>query len=290
MNTDWSDHVQGINTLYTSRRLRFHDLFKDRYLPLFNLPMDRPVRILELGCGPGALAGALKRWYPQAEIVGIDRDTAFVEYARTHVPGVCFLEGDAVHLPFADNTFDVTISNTVSEHIEPKAFYGEQLRVLKPNGICIVISARRGYHHIAPCLEDNEYEQAFWKKVQMYDRSMETYHVCQYPLNEMAHPVTMAAHGFHNITTGYALIDLTPDDPKYSCETALDMIGSGRENDLDAVDSAFKSLPEYISREEAEKMKAFINEKYDQRISHYLSGEKCWNTDVNIALIVRGTK
>ena len=110
MNTDWSDHVQGINTLYTSRELRFHDLFKDRYLPIFSLPNDRPLRILEIGCGPGALAQALKRWYPQSEIVGIDRDTAFIEYARAHVSDVCFLEGDATQLPFADDTFDVPLS------------------------------------------------------------------------------------------------------------------------------------------------------------------------------------
>ena len=290
MNTDWSDHVQGINTLYTSRELRFHDLFKDRYLPIFSLPNDRPLRILEIGCGPGALAQALKRWYPQSEIVGIDRDTAFIEYARAHVSDVCFLEGDATQLPFADGTFDVTISNTVSEHIEPKAFYGEQMRVLKPDGICIVISGRRGYHHMAPCLDENEYEQAFWKKVQQHDHSMETYHICQYPLNEMEHPKVMAAHGFRNITTGYALIDLTPDDPKYSCEIALKMIESGRGNDLDAVHSALKSLPEHISREEAEQMTAIINEKYNRRISLYLAGEKQWNTYVSIALIIRGTK
>lgn len=34
-----------------------------------------------------------------------------------------------------------TFSNTVSEHIEPSKFYGEQYRVLKENGVCLVLSA-----------------------------------------------------------------------------------------------------------------------------------------------------
>lgn len=34
-------------------------------------------------------------------------------------------------IPFENESFDVTISNTVAEHIEPSRFYGEQYRVLK---------------------------------------------------------------------------------------------------------------------------------------------------------------
>ena len=144
MNTVWSDHIQGVLTLYLSRQLRFDDRFKEQYLKLFRLEKKKALKILEIGCGPGALAGALHRWYPEAEITGIDRDTKFIEYARAHEPRVTFLEGDALKLPFADGTFDVTISNTVSEHVEPSRFYTEQKRVLKEGGVCIVLSARKG--------------------------------------------------------------------------------------------------------------------------------------------------
>ena len=95
MDSVWSQYIQGCMTLYTSRRLRFHDRFRDRYLPLFDLPAG-PLRILEIGCGPGALAEALHRWYPLAEIIGVDRDREFVRFAREHVSGVEFREGDAV--------------------------------------------------------------------------------------------------------------------------------------------------------------------------------------------------
>ena len=120
MNNIWSKYVQGTNTLYYTRKLRFDDIFMGQYKPLFNLPEGRPLRILEIGCGPGVLCGALKRWYPKAEVTGIDRDTEFIAFAREHYPDVEFIEGDATALPFEDSYFDVTVSNTVAEHIEPE--------------------------------------------------------------------------------------------------------------------------------------------------------------------------
>ena len=86
MNTVWSDNIQGVMTLYLSRKLRFDDLFSDQYRRLFALDPERELRILEIGCGPGALAGALSRWYPKAGITGIDRDSGFIAFAKNSIP------------------------------------------------------------------------------------------------------------------------------------------------------------------------------------------------------------
>ena len=37
MNTIWSKYVQGINTLYFTRKLRFDDMFAAQYKALFAL-------------------------------------------------------------------------------------------------------------------------------------------------------------------------------------------------------------------------------------------------------------
>ena len=131
MNTIWSDHIQGVMTLYLSRKLRFHDLFSGQYKALFSLDEEKDLKILEIGCGPGALAGALRRWYPRASITAIDRDSRFIDFARANVEGVEFLEGDAAALPFEDGSVDVTISHTVCEHVPPDSFFAGQRRVLK---------------------------------------------------------------------------------------------------------------------------------------------------------------
>lgn len=290
MNTNWSDHIQGINTLFLSRQLRFDDHFKDQYLPFFSLDSEKKLRILEIGCGPGALATALHRWYHNAEIVAIDRDSAFIAYARERVPGVTFLEGDATSLPFDDASFDVTISNTVSEHIEPNAFYGEQMRVLKKGGVCLVLSGRKGIHHRAACLEESEYEKAFWSKIRDKDHSMETYQVCKYPQNEQQHPALLSSMGFSNVSTGYAILDLTPDDPKYPDEMSLGMIEAERANDIDAILTVRRSLSEYVSKAEEVEMLRITQEKFDRRIRQYFTGEKQWDTTVSVTMLLRGEK
>ena len=105
MNSIWSDHVQGIMTLYLSRKLRFNDFFFAQYEKLFGLDHSKELKILEIGCGPGALAEALHRWYPKAKITAIDRDSNFISFAQKNITGVSFVEGDATHLPFENNTF-----------------------------------------------------------------------------------------------------------------------------------------------------------------------------------------
>ena len=204
MNTIWSKYVQGTKTLYYSRKLRFDDLFSEQYRNLFGLDAKQSLKILEIGCGPGALAGALHRWYPLAEITAVDRDSEFIRFGTENEPGVNFVEGDATALPFEDNTFDVTISNTVAEHIEPSNFYGEQLRVLKPGGICLVLSSRKGININPRCITFNEYEQQFWKKAEQHDDSMERFAVCKYPMSEAEMPVVMSEYGFSNVSTASA--------------------------------------------------------------------------------------
>lgn len=290
MNVIWSKYVQGINTLYYSRKLRFDDMFAGRYKAIFDLDENKKLKILEIGCGPGALAGALPRWYRNAEVIAVDRDSEFIRFGKSREKEIEFMEGDATDLPFEDNTFDVTISNTVSEHIEPSKFYGEQLRVLKPGGICLVLSSRKVINLAPGCVTQNEYEQEFWRKAEKYDDSMERYSICKYPMSEAELPAAMEKYGFNNIRTGYMAIDLTPDDPKFSPELAHDMINASRYSDLDAIDSVLHSMPDHFSAEEIKEMKRLVNVKYDTRIGQYDRGEKQWNTNVSIIMVVRGTK
>ena len=282
MNNIWSEHIQGIKTLYLSRKLRFDDAFFDQYDRLFHLDHDRELKILEIGCGPGALAESLHRWYPGAQITAIDRDSSFITFAQENIAGVNFIEGDATHLPFENGTFDVTISNTVQKHIEPAAFWGEQRRVLKPGGICLCLSARKGIHCSAQCLETTREEKEFWESLPQTENELEKYGVCKYPMSEAELPASMELHGFVNVTAGYAVIDLTPDAAKYSDKMAEDMIEAGRQSSLEAIQSAHS--------DHADKAISAVNQKYDERLRLYRAGIKQWDTSVSITMIVRGIK
>jgi SAM-dependent methyltransferase len=291
MNTLWSSAVQGVDTLYLSRELRFHDMFFPRYEPLFRLDRTRPLRILELGCGPGALAGALLRWYPHAEVVGADRDSAFIEFARKAVPGARFLEADIAELPFGEESFDVTISNTVAEHVPPEVFYPAQYRLLRRGGVCICLSARRGVHWEAPCLEPLEEEKAFWARLESLDSEADrTLGVGKYAMTEQELPAAMEKYGFREVSAGYAVADLTPDDPRYPADLAERMVNARKAMTLEILHRAGQTHGEAFPPEEIRRMVDITERKYARRLEQLRRGERAWDTNTSLTMVVRGVR
>jgi len=284
----WSTRVQGTQTLYRSRRLRFDDRFCGLYRPLLDLDPERRLSILEVGCGPGALAGALRRWYPMAAITGLDRDSAFIRFAGAQEPGITFVEGDATALPFPDASFDVCISYTVSEHIPAADFFGEQRRVLAPGGVCLVLSACKGIVHQAACLRYTAAEERFWEQVRQADDTLDRYAIGKYRLNEQELPLAMAQHGFEGIATGFVALDLTPDHPGHPPEMALEMINAARQRELDALAAVVHSQEGRFAPEELAEVARLINRRYDRRLALYEQGEKQWDTTVALVMVVRG--
>ena len=248
----------------------------------FRLDPDRPLRILEIGCGPGALAEALHRWYPLAQITGVDRDSRFLSFARENHPEITFLEGDAACLPFEDGSFDAAVSYTVQEHIEPSAFFGEQRRVLKTGGVCLCLSARKGITCQAPCLSMSPEEKAFWDSFSQEEDDFEKYQVGRYRMSEAELPSVMEKNGFLHVTTEYAVADLAPDDPKYPPAMAEAMIEAMRQNDLEAIGS--------MHSDRAQEAIAAVDRKYEERLRLYREGKKQWDTTVSLTMILRGEK
>ena len=290
MNTLWSKFIQGAKTLYYSRKLRFDDKFASEYKELFGLDETKQLKILEIGCGSGALAGSLARWYQNAEIIAIDRDGEFIRFAKEHEKGVTFIEADIAALPFANESFDVVISNTVCEHIEPSVFYKEQLRVLKPNGVCLVLSSRKGITVTPDCYVQSDYEKVFWQKAEQYDNSIEKYGIGKYYLNEAKLPAAMERYGFKSVKTGYVIADLTPDNHDITPEFARAIIDADRYAAIESIESVAYSMPECFSNREITEMKRIVNNKYDTRINQYDNNEKQWDTTVSVTMVLRGIK
>ena len=110
----------------------------------FLLPHLRPgLRVLDVGCGPGAITvGLAERVAPGGTVVGVDRDAGWLELARslaTTQPHVRFEEADGAALPFEDDAFDVAFLHAVLQHVDsPEAVLAEVRRVVTPGGIVAV--------------------------------------------------------------------------------------------------------------------------------------------------------
>lgn len=98
-------------------------------------------RVLDLGSGAGTDSlVAAQMVGPTGHVVGIDMTPEMVAKARAaavelDTGNAEFMEGEAEHLPFADGSFDVVISNGVIDLIPDKdAVFAELFRVLRPGG------------------------------------------------------------------------------------------------------------------------------------------------------------
>jgi arsenite methyltransferase len=97
--------------------------------------------VLDVGCGAGmdSLVAA-QMVGPAGSVTGVDMTPEMVAKARGSIAemglgNVRLVEGSAEHLPFADASFDVVISNGVIDLIPDKdAVFSEIVRVLRPGG------------------------------------------------------------------------------------------------------------------------------------------------------------
>lgn len=290
MHTLWSTCVQGIGTLYHSRSLRFSDAFRESYMKAFDIRDGASV--LEIGCGPGALAESLVRWYPASSVRGVDRDENFISFAREKVPSARFDVGDAASLPYGDGSFDVTISHTVVEHVEPTAFFGEQHRVLKEDGVCLALSVRRSIDVKAPVESaSSPLEEAIWKRVEArYGAFNREAGVGAYAMDERELPLTMERHGFTDVSMRYLAIGLTPDDPACPPETAYAIFEDQRQMALESADALLAIAPDAVTAEEIAALKRERGASVDRRRALYDRGEKQWDTYTVLLGVLRGMK
>jgi ubiquinone/menaquinone biosynthesis C-methylase UbiE len=106
------------------------------------LPLPRARRVLALGCGTGIEVRALRRLAGRdTAIVGVDHSPALLEVARRLTTdaglhdNVTYQVGDAHHLAFRDDEFDiVTLQTLISHADDPLQMLREARRVVRPGG------------------------------------------------------------------------------------------------------------------------------------------------------------
>jgi SAM-dependent methyltransferase len=92
-------------------------------------------RVLDVGCGPGALTAQLAQWLGGGAVSAIDPSASFVMAIRDRFPEAGVVRGVAERLPFADRTFDAALAQLVV-HFMTDAVCGlaEMARVTRPGG------------------------------------------------------------------------------------------------------------------------------------------------------------
>ena len=131
------------------KRAELHSPMSERWLYEIKnqLPQDRNLRVLDVGCGAGFFSVLLaKEGY---QVTGVDLTPDMVENARTlaeeEKTDCEFFVMDAENLRFADESFDVVISRNLTWTLpDVKSAYREWVRVLKKGGILLNFDANYG--------------------------------------------------------------------------------------------------------------------------------------------------
>jgi SAM-dependent methyltransferase len=93
-------------------------------------------RVLDVGCGPGALTTELVRRLGAAAVTAVDPSEPFVAAARDRHPGVSVERASAEQLPFPDHAFDAAIAQLVVHFMaDPVTGLREMARVTRKRGV-----------------------------------------------------------------------------------------------------------------------------------------------------------
>jgi ubiquinone/menaquinone biosynthesis C-methylase UbiE len=109
---------------------------------------DRPIRVLDVGCGTGVFAERLRVALPGATIWGVDLVAGMLARGaarwRRHTHRVAPVQGDSERLPFAAGSFDVvTCSNSFHHYPDQARAVREMCRVLRPGGRLMLVDGYR---------------------------------------------------------------------------------------------------------------------------------------------------
>jgi malonyl-CoA O-methyltransferase len=101
----------------------------------------RPLRVLDVGSGPGRASGAIKGRWPKSEVIALDLALPMLRQVGKHtrfwrpVKRIC---ADASQLPIADGSVDLLFSSLCLQWVHDlPAALSEFRRVLRPGGMLL---------------------------------------------------------------------------------------------------------------------------------------------------------
>ena len=139
-----------------------YDRFMGRYSTQLSAPfadfggVAAGQRVLDVGCGPGALTSELVERLGADAVAAVDPSPTFVDAARERHPGVDVRQASAAGLPFEDGEFDAALAQLVVHFMrDPVAELREVARVTGQGGV------------VAACVWDHAGERSpltvFWR-------------------------------------------------------------------------------------------------------------------------------
>jgi SAM-dependent methyltransferase len=122
------------HTRFTQQATWTHDLRQYLYQ---RAGLNNARRVLDVGCGSGALLDELSSRSPYVH--GVDKERSHLQLATRHEASISC--ADAHHLPYPCNTFDITLCHFVLLWVsDPRQVLSEMTRVTRPGGVVLALA------------------------------------------------------------------------------------------------------------------------------------------------------
>lgn len=295
-NKIWSENIQGVLNLDLSREMRFRDDRRELFLKVLGLTDG--MTIADIGCGPGTITRKLSKWLSMdTKIIGIDRDTNFVNYAREKAgingnTNISYIQGDALCLPLEESFVDACISHTVVEHVPNREFLLEQRRVCKPGGrVSVMFAVPDKYLRTKPVEIpiQSEKEIALMDKLfEGTDEIDQKYNVGSYWPNPVDLPKLFEELGFKDIEIDAIAIPTAIDDGRNSDEDRINMVLWEMEQQLEGINKGIYLNNNALSGEEIEELMELVKARFEKRADYVRKNMRIWDYTISLTQVVSG--
>ena len=292
----WSDYFQNPAYLEATRRFLINEELDSAILKYCGVTNQSAV--LDVGCGTGYFSRFIAKGRPKAHVTGIEYEQKFIEYARKNAENnkldITFVQGDALNLPFEDETFDAVTSHTFLTSVsEPEIALDEMIRVCKKGGTVSSVTAMsfipaviHGGYYRRDCtwaIPLNELNNKLWN---MYEKIN--------PIKNYTNGLTTAEIPHLFVKKGIQKICAFPIGKVFSLSNALisqeerlaylDQMLEAERQKL-ALYLEMEEARELFSAEDAEKYLHLMEEKRDYYKSHPDENEIWeWNGGANVLI------
>ena len=146
LNRKWGMNLQ----YYMYPRMELVNLIREEHLS--------PIRVLDIGCGCGAIMAKIKSQYPNAIVTGIEIVDRAARIAA-NIGNVICADVENLDFPYEEETFDYCIMGDVLEHLREPGLVLERLKRHMKTGGKIIVSMPNVKHWsvILPLLKQDKF-------------------------------------------------------------------------------------------------------------------------------------